>query len=263
MKLKLLFILIFFSFRISAQGTIKEKFDYEVIYKLSFKLDSTLVNPESEYMMLYMGKDYSYYISRAQNFEDEIKVKGNSGSTPQNALTNFHYQILKEIKSDRLFYVHQIASDRFYFGQDKNIFNWQIETETKEIKGYKVQKAITNFAGRDYVAWFTPDVPISDGPYKFNGLPGLILEISDVENEWNFEFFGLKKLSPKQDFKLKFNQLIKTSLAELKATNLRYRKDPFTYVNNPNITISPEVHQKYIESFAEMLDKENNPIELE
>ena len=263
MKLKLLFILIFFSFRISAQGTIKEKFDYEVIYKLSFKLDSTLVKPESEYMMLYMGKDYSYYISRAQNFEDEIKVKGNSGSTPQNALTNFHYQILKEIKSDRLFYVHQIASDRFYFGQDKNIFNWQIETETKEIKGYKVQKAITNFAGRDYVAWFTPDVPISDGPYKFNGLPGLILEISDVENEWNFEFFGLKKLSPKQDFKLKFNQLIKTSLAELKATNLRYRKDPFTYVNNPNITISPEVHQKYIESFAEMLDKENNPIELE
>ena len=263
MKLKLLFILIFFSFRISAQGTIKEKFDYEVIYKLSFKLDSTLVNPESEYMMLYMGKDYSYYISRAQNFEDEIKVKGNSGSTPQNALTNFHYQILKEIKSDRLFYVHQIASDRFYFGQDKNIFNWQIETETKEIKGYKVQKAITNFAGRDYVAWFTPDVPISDGPYKFNGLPGLILEISDVENEWNFEFFGLKKLSPKQDFKLKFNQLIKTSLAELKATNLRYRKDPFTYINNPNITISPEVHQKYIESFAEMLEKENNHIELE
>ncbi|MAG87825.1 MAG: GLPGLI family protein, partial [Flavobacteriaceae bacterium] len=257
MKLKLLFILIFFSFRISAQGTIKEKFDYEVIYKLSFKLDSTLVKPESEYMMLYMGKDYSYYISRAQNFEDEIKVKGNSGSTPQNALTNFHYQILKEIKSDRLFYVHQIASDRFYFGQDKNIFNWQIETETKEIKGYKVQKAITNFAGRDYVAWFTPDVPISDGPYKFNGLPGLILEISDVENEWNFEFFGLKKLSPKQDFKLKFNQLIKTSLAELKATNLRYRKDPFTYINNPNITISPEVHQKYIESFAEMLEKEN------
>ena len=263
MKLKLLFILIFFSFRISAQGTIKEKFDYEVIYKLSFKLDSTLVNPESEYMMLYMGKDYSYYISRAQNFEDEIKVKGNSGSTSKNALTNFHYQILKEIKSDRLFYIHQIASDRFYFGQDKNIFNWQIETETKEIKGYKVQKAITNFAGRDYVAWFTPDVPISDGPYKFNGLPGLILEISDVENEWNFEFFGLKKLSPKQDFKLKFNQLIKTSLAELKATNLRYRKDPFTYINNPNITISPEVHQKYIESFAEMLEKENNPIELE
>ena len=178
-------------------------------------------------------------------------------------MTNFHYQILKEIKSDRLFYIHQIASDRFYFGKDKNIFNWQIETETKEIKGYKVQKAITNFAGRDYVAWFTPDVPISDGPYKFNGLPGLILEISDVENEWNFEFFGLKKLSPKQDFKLKFNQLIKTSLAELKATNLRYRKDPFTYINNPNITISPEVHQKYIESFAEMLEKENNPIELE
>ena len=94
-------------------------------------------------------------------------------------------------------------------------------------------------------------------------MPGLILEISDVENEWNFEFVGLKKLSPKQDFKLKFNQLIKTSLAELKATNLRYRKDPFTYINNPNITISPEVHQKYIESFAEMLEKENNPIELE
>ena len=262
MKLKLLFILIFFSFRISAQGTIKEKFDYEVIYKLSFKLDSTLVNPESEYMMLYMGKDYSYYISRAQNFEDEIKVKGNSGSTPQNALTNFHYQILKEIKSDRLFYIHQIASDRFYFGQDKNIFNWQIETETKEIKGYKVQKAITNFAGRDYVAWFTPDVPISDGPYKFNGLPGLILEIKDSQGYWEFEFVGLEKLSPKINYLVDLKQYAKTTRKDMEKLWFRYRSDPMGYANNPNVKSDPEVDKKYRDLFAEMLRKENNPLEL-
>lgn len=263
MKLRLFLLLLFFYVAISAQNKIKDQFEYEVIYKLSFKLDSTVAQPESEYMMLYLGNNYSYYLSRAQNFANKIAARGNSGHTSKNAITKFHYQIVKNIQEDKLYYIHPIVQNKFYFEEDKNLFDWQIENKTKEIKGYKVQKATTTFAGRNYIAWFTPEIPISDGPYKFNGLPGLILEISDTEIEWVFEFFGLKKLSPKQNFKLNFNQLIKTTPKDLSDTYLRYRKDPFTYVNNPKIHITPEVHKKYIESFTKMLEKENNPIELE
>lgn len=263
MKLKLILLLSLFTLGLSAQETIKDNFKYEVIYNLSFKLDSTQVEPVSEYMVLYLGDDYSRYLSRAQKFAGEVDIKGNSGTTSKKALTNFSYQIIKDIKKEKLYYFQNMAKDRFYFEQDKNMFNWKIENETKEIKGYKVQKATTTFAGRDYVAWFTPEVPISDGPFKFNGLPGLILEISDIENEWNFEFFALKRLSPKEDFKLKLNLLIKTTPEEFSTTYLRFRKDPFTYANNPNVHITPEVHQQYIEAFTKLIEKENNPIELE
>jgi hypothetical protein len=53
-------------------------------------------------------------------------------------------------------------------------------------------KATTSFAGRNYEAWFTPEIPISDGPYKFYGLPGLIFKICDKKNQ---HVFTLKKLT--------------------------------------------------------------------
>ena len=51
---------------------------------------------------------------------------------------------------------------------------------------YKCKKATTNFRGRDYIAWFSEDIPINDGPFKFNGLPGLIVEIYDTEAKYSW-----------------------------------------------------------------------------
>jgi len=65
---------------------------------------------------------------------------------------------------------------------------WEITEETKSIDGYTVQKAITlsyemaphdsDWDYGDAVAWFTMDIPISTGPERYTGLPGLILELS-------------------------------------------------------------------------------------
>jgi GLPGLI family protein len=55
------------------------------------------------------------------------------------------------------------------------------------INGYKSQKAKTSYGGRNYEAWFTTQIPIPDGPYKFCGLPGLIIKISDSKNHYVFE----------------------------------------------------------------------------
>ena len=49
-----------------------------------------------------------------------------------------------------------------------------------------MQKAATSFAGRDWVEWLAPEIPISDGPYKFNGLPGLIVLLHDTRNHYRF-----------------------------------------------------------------------------
>jgi GLPGLI family protein len=59
--------------------------------------------------------------------------------------------------------------------------SWTFQPESKKILGYECKKALTKFRGRDYVAFYCPSIPISNGPYKFQGLPGLILEVYSTD----------------------------------------------------------------------------------
>ncbi len=244
---------------------LNDKFEYKVTYKLTYQLDSTALEESlSEYMILYTGEKLSKFSSRAKNMETSYVVKGNSGHTSQAALTKFHYEILKESNTGNIYYTLKIPKmdDRFYYIEKMDQFEWEILPETKKIKDFEVQKATTSFAGRDYIAWFTPEISIAEGPYKFNGLPGLILEIADTKDHWVFEFFGLEKLSPKENYRLNLKQFAKTEKEQLLDLWYRYRRDPMGYAPNPNVKISPENHKKLIEAFTEMLKKENNPLEL-
>jgi len=77
---------------------------------------------------------------------------------------------------------------------DKTKFNWNIIPDTTQIiAGYICQAATTHFAGRNFTAWFTKDIPISEGPYKFNGLPGLIVTICDTERQHKYELLSIVK----------------------------------------------------------------------
>lgn len=87
-------------------------------------------------------------------------------------------------------------------GQD-----WKLETEkTTVILGHRCQRATCHWRGRDYVAWFAPDIPIRRGPWKFGGLPGLILKIYDVNKLYTFEAVAIEKGNfpiyqyPKEEF---------------------------------------------------------------
>ena len=71
--------------------------------------------------------------------------------------------------------------------------NWQIGNETKTIVGYQCQKAMCSFRGRNYTAWFAVDIPLSYGPWKFCGLPGLILKVQDDAKEYVFECVGIEQ----------------------------------------------------------------------
>jgi len=192
MRITYSIILTYFMFNISFAQKLKDDFKYQAIYKLTYQLDSTDIDSEKyEYMYLFLGDEYSHYLSRAKTLTERIVRRGNTAHTSKAALTHFHSGIVKDYNSANLYYLLKIPkmSDRFHYVEKKALFEWKIKEETKSIKDYKVQKATTTFAGRDYIAWFAPEIPISDGPYKFNGLPGLILEIYDTEKYWNFEFF--------------------------------------------------------------------------
>ncbi|MDE6796339.1 MAG: GLPGLI family protein [Muribaculaceae bacterium] len=69
---------------------------------------------------------------------------------------------------------------------------WEIGDSTKNVLGYECVMAKTNYHGRDWTAWFAPDIPISEGPWKLTGLPGLILEATESTGQHGFIATGLE-----------------------------------------------------------------------
>lgn len=74
-----------------------------------------------------------------------------------------------------------------------SLFNWTIASDTATLCGYLCQKAMATYGGREYEAWFTPSIPISDGPWKLCGLPGLVLTAHDTDSCFVFQAIGLER----------------------------------------------------------------------
>ena len=75
----------------------------------------------------------------------------------------------------------------YYYTEQEPEFNWQLHDICKTVRGYKCQKASTNYRGRYWEAWYATDLPFNNGPYKFYGLPGLILELYSLDGEHRYE----------------------------------------------------------------------------
>ena len=82
------------------------------------------------------------------------------------------------------------------------IQNWEIHADTLMILGHCCQKATCTFRGREYPAWFSMDIPISNGPWKFGGLPGLILKVFDVERLFVYECVRIEQNKNKFPIKI-------------------------------------------------------------
>ena len=279
MKNKFIFILAFLmlsAFPLQAQN----KLNYRVSYELTYKLDSTdLESSKSEVMWLFANNDSSLFISRGAALKDSISVNVNTADIGSErwkrkikaAKTEFEYRIFKNKAENRIGYGIKLLSDKLYYSNFLDQIRWEIQADAKEIAGYQVQKATTSFAGRDYIAWFTPEIPLSDGPYKFAGLPGLILELQDSEAEYVFEFAGFEELSNPLEYEIfpeKYKEVKKKELLDLLST---YESDPISYVNNYvgesgkviRIGLEGEEKKDYLRKHRAELAKKNNPIELE
>jgi GLPGLI family protein len=80
--------------------------------------------------------------------------------------------------------------------------NWKTENGTLTVAGYNCRKATCDFRGRHYTAWYTTDIPAGNGPWKFGGLPGLILKVYDKDKLYTFECTKIEKFGNKYPVKL-------------------------------------------------------------
>jgi GLPGLI family protein len=81
----------------------------------------------------------------------------------------------------------------FHYSETITDQNWELLEDTLTVAGYLCQKAQCRFRGRNYTAWFALDIPVNNGPWKFGGLPGLILKVSDDEKKFVFECVEIKQ----------------------------------------------------------------------
>ncbi len=141
-------------------------------------------------------------------------------------------------------YQNHIGSTNYRYENDVRDLVWSLQNQTKEIAGYTCKKATCNFRGRRYIAWYTPDIPIPDGPYVFSGLPGLILEIYDDHKHYCFTFKGMRKVDGWRPIYLRANNVVEIDREHFREMTANMRKDPCATFKAYNEPCPEEVRRK-------------------
>jgi len=137
------------------------------------------------------------------------------------------------------------VNGKLYFIKDTFQLKWTLLNEHDTIGKLNVKKATTRFRGRDYIAWYCEDLPFSFGPYKFSGLPGLIIQIHDSKNYISYSLTSFKKLEPKK-LVINFEANTKAiSKKGFKALNDNYWENPIPYMESDGSVLNEETKKNY------------------
>lgn len=175
-----------------------------VHYKFTHVRDTTnRAAPYTENMVLFVGNNAGAYRSYDRQLQNQLfkkQVQEQFANSPDG-----HFNISRHVTGSATVYF-QFPNDRQLVRQEEMFgtyimndqlpaMNWKITGDTASFGELHCQKATTHFKGRDYVAWFCPDLPVHVGPWKLNGLPGVIVDAHDTKNEVVFKFDGVEKVA--------------------------------------------------------------------
>lgn len=171
--------------------------------------------------------------------DDEGNISGHIQIGPYQEENQLYYTDYRNYSwTAKLF----IADEFFIVTDTFAPFSWKITGDTKVIAGHNCYAASTYFRGRDYIAYFTPEISISAGPYKFGGLPGLILEITTTDDNFGWYCKSISKIKASE-----VDQVVaptgKKAISQeaYKQESIRFLKQAFDRLRNlENITIESE-----------------------
>lgn len=175
-------ILLFLSIYFPAQT-------HRFIYEYQFKADSTVADYHKENMALDINPDEVKFYPYFQIKNDSLnKIPGQSNYMWDDDIPTLK-RTLNSSANENYFF-----PDAYFKTKTTDVIDWKLSSETKRVNDYLLQMATCNFGGRFWTAWFNPEIPINEGPYKFRGLPGLIFEIKDSNDYFKFTLVKSQKL---------------------------------------------------------------------
>lgn len=269
-KVFLIFILTF-SIEIKAQKEAERKDNkFKIQYELNYVKDTLFPNKkEKEIFTLYIDNNISKFVSNRKSHIDSLSSKARKDNAFAMSLlanlskipkTNFSFEIYKNNITQEIVVIDKIIKNKYIYKDDyKN--EWILTSDTLTIQNYKCQKSLLNYRGRKYEAWYTTEIPISNGPFKFQGLPGLIIKIYDSKSEYSFELIEL--IEDKNVYitypKEKNKWFINTTLKEFRKTLLNSSKNYFSQIEMSGITLNKQGKKMFGNKLSKKL---KNPIEL-
>ena len=179
---------------------------FMVHYKFSHVRDTNnRANPYTENMALFLGKNSSVYKSYDKQLQDALfkkQVKEQLANSPDGNVrinrqnTGSPIQYYQFPGEKKLVRKESLVINSYLIEDALPVIDWKISSDTASFGGMHCQKATAHFKGRDYTAWFCPDMPFHAGPWKLNGLPGVILDAYDAKKDVVFHFDGIEKVAP-------------------------------------------------------------------
>lgn len=289
MKKFLSALFIFVLLMVQAQNT-------RVIYEYKYVVDSTKKDSlKTTWMYLDITKDGSKYYSKRKFDSDSIVLEsikkqlamGNRSLSisEQRNSGDVEYSVEKTYPDYKIYFNTSIDHDKYRVLEDRKI-SWKILNDKDKMESYTVQKATADFGGRKWTAWFTTEIPFQDGPYKFSGLPGLILKIEDVTKTHIITMKGIKKFTVAKSEEVNSDKVpvfynrkpLEVTRKQYDTQYEKYRKDPVQglreMMNAPNSKVKININGREIsdpkeilremeKSAREEMAENNNPIELQ
>jgi len=215
-------------------------------YDYKFIPDSTdKANVLKEIMLLDIDKSGSKYYGQEKfvadstsqaDLERQLKLSPNSISISRNDKPGMiTYKVTKQYPDFKTHLFTKISSDSYKIEEDKKP-EWKILPDKQKIGEYNAQKATTKYGGREWTAWFSTDLPFQDGPYKFYGLPGLIVKIEDKTGSHSLTLVGNKTIQTTTEKEMNLPQGIQLygmGGKDIEINKSQFKKAWKAYKNDP------------------------------
>lgn len=174
----------------------------EVLYKRTKVTDTLFVEKDFriDFLTLRAGKEISAFYSAKLKAYDSLSVRNFEYAF---AIMQDHeaFKAMSELEREVLFKNYPTGKItnhtrhslcNWVFEEDWEKPTWEITDSTSTVGDYECLLAVSDYRGRRWYAWFTPEIPISEGPWKLCGLPGLILEVRDEKNHYQYSALIIK-----------------------------------------------------------------------
>lgn len=225
-------------------GEVLDTTRFVVSYRMLYERRPENDHPMEDLLLLQVGRNVSKcYSYKTWQTDSLVRV-----TPPEQVLANlgsFHGGVqdifFRDAAAGRLTHTDQIGMDHLLYTEPLPAIDWELTDGERTIVGYACRRARCTFRGRSYEAWYAPEIAVSCGPWKFGGLPGLILAIRDDAGVLDLEATGVEQRV--EPIRMTDRNYMKTNRKKYLDLKQKVMTDPVGYLtgsSNVRMTIKNE-----------------------